>query len=43
MRAFMIIAFAVVLFLSAWANSMDIADAGQAGAPNDPIAIQPGY
>ena len=40
MRPFMIIAFASMLFMSAWANSMDSADAGQSGTPTE---TQPGY
>ncbi len=48
MRVFMIVAFATMLFLSAWANSMDLADAGQTnstGVMNSETAFpaQPGY
>jgi hypothetical protein len=48
MRIFMIVAFATMLFLSAWANSMDSADAGQTsptGLTHSATAIpaQPGY
>jgi hypothetical protein len=32
MRAFMVIVFAATLFLSAWANNLQVADAGQASA-----------
>ena len=39
MRAFMIIAFATMLFLSAWANSMDVAGAGQNSASINPISM----
>jgi hypothetical protein len=40
MRAFMIVAFAAMLFLSAWANNVDSADAGQPSAPG---ATEQGY
>jgi hypothetical protein len=47
MRAFMIIAFATMLFLSAWANYVDSAGASQT-TPNAPttsagLPSQPGY
>jgi hypothetical protein len=34
MRAIMIVAFAAMLFLSAWANNADSGGAGQPGAPS---------
>ena len=40
MRAFMIVAFAAMLFLSAWANNADSAGSGQPGAPS---ATEQGY
>jgi hypothetical protein len=52
MRAFMIVAFATMLFFSAWANNVDIAGAGQTSASTNPVGmmksatglpIQPGY
>jgi hypothetical protein len=48
MRAFMIIAFATMLFLSAWANNMDTAGAGQTNptvttASTTGLPTQPGY
>ncbi|HEY0224677.1 MAG TPA: hypothetical protein VGC38_09200 [Pseudolabrys sp.] len=43
MRAFMIIAFVAMLFLSAWANNADTAGASQIGAPNNSVETQPGY
>jgi hypothetical protein len=48
MRVFMIVAFATMLVLSAWANSMDSAGAGQTGPAATAksaagLAGQPGY
>jgi hypothetical protein len=48
MRVFMIVAFATMLFLSAWANSMDLADAGQISSTGvmssaTGFSAQPGY
>jgi hypothetical protein len=44
MRAFMIVSFATMLLLSAWANNMDTADAGQTNAQSATAHLtEPGY